>query len=458
MYADDTIAAIATPQGPGGVGIVRASGPLCSRIAAAVFARQGGARPWIPRYLYHGRILDAAGGVLDDALAVLMRAPHSYTGEDVLELHCHGSPVLLGRVLTRVLSCGARPAEPGEFTRRAFLNGRLDLTQAEAVLDMVRARTGAGAALAMAQLCGGLTAHLARLRSQLLRLKAWLEAQIDFPDEDLPVEPGELMSILTHCIDSVNDLIHTYSHGKIIRDGVQVAIVGKPNVGKSSLLNALLGEDRAIVTAIPGTTRDSIDETLDLDGVPVVLSDTAGLRAADDADAVERIGMQHTAAKLAAAQALLVVVDASQPLDTQDHAVLQQPARVRRVVVLNKIDLPRCITPADVARVVPGLPSVAISATQRLGLCELRRALLAAVLGTPRSDGGPVLTNVRHVGALTKVRTSLGLAQQSLRDHQPADLVAVDVQEAIDQVGEITGAITSEDVLDEIFSEFCIGK
>lgn len=410
-------------------------------------------------HLYHGHILDAAGFVLDEALAVLMRRPRSYTGEDVLELHCHGSPVMLRRVLSRVLSCGARLAEPGEFTKRAFLNGRLDLTQAEAVIDMVRARTEAAASLAAEQLSGRLSQYLAELRGQLIHLKALLEAQIDFSEEDFEVDASELSSVLDRCIVSVEDMVNTYQHGKLLRDGIRVTIIGKPNVGKSSLLNALLGEERAIVTPIAGTTRDSIEETADFEGVPVVLSDTAGLREANHIDSVERLGMERTVAKIAEAQILLAVLDASTSIDAQDHAVLKAAEGTPQILVLNKTDLPKRASDAEVARMANRHPIVTVSAKERIGLAELRRTVVAQVAGRTRVDGsGPVVANIRQRDTLTKALQSLRLARQSACERRPPDLVAVDVQDAIDQIGEITGLITHEEVLDRIFSEFCIGK
>ena len=458
MYAGDTIAAIATPLGPGGIGIVRVSGALASAIDSAVFRAPEARRVVQSHHLYYGRFVDAAGATLDTGLAVLMRAPRSYTGEDTLELHCHGSPVVLRAVLARVLACGARLAEPGEFTKRAFLNGRLDLAQAEAVLDMIRARTPAGAAVAAQQLTGRLSTSLAALRTQLVEIKALLEAQIDFGDEDLGVDSAELLAALVGCEEAIHNLLSTCKHGILLREGIRVAIVGKPNVGKSSLLNALLGHERAIVTDTPGTTRDVIDETADFDGIPVVLSDTAGLRDAPDADAVERIGMARTASTMDAADVILAVFDLSAPLDRQDDVIVAASAKPR-VVVLNKTDRLPAIPPQTIAALASGTPAVAVSATQRLGLAALRRTVVAlalrAVIDHPN---GPVLTNVRHVDALEKAAASLELARQSLRERRPADLVAVDVQDAADYIATITGAITSEDVLDRIFSEFCIGK
>jgi tRNA modification GTPase len=459
MYAGDTIAAVATPPGAGGIGIVRVSGPLSATIATRVFVPSGAGARWESHRLHHGHVTTAEGRVLDEGLAVLMRGPRSYTGEDVLELHCHASPVLLRHVLSEVLRCGARLAEAGEFTRRAFLNGRLDLTQAEAVLDLVRARTSAGAALAAQQLGGRLSEHLAGLRAHLVGLKASLEVQIDFCEEDVDVSASRLLSTADLCLVTIQDLINSYERGTMLREGLRVAIIGKPNVGKSSLLNALLGEDRAIVTAVAGTTRDTIEETADFDGVPVVLSDTAGLREAARADAVERLGIERTHAQIAQAQLLLKVLDAAAPLDAEDRAVLQAGAGLPHVVALNKNDLPQIISDHDVRRLAAEGPILSVSATQRRGLPALRQAVIGRFFDdeSPPTEA-PVLTSVRHRDALQKVLHSLALARESIADGQPADLVAVDVQDAIDHLGEVTGQVTSEDVLDRIFSEFCLGK
>jgi len=457
MYADDTIAAIATPPGQGGVGIVRVSGPLCRQIAETVFARTAASTTWRSRHLYHGRIIDEDGAVVDEGLAVLMPQPHSFTGEDVLELHCHGSPTALRCVLKRVLSGGARVADPGEFTKRAFLNGRLDLAQAEAVIDLVRAQTDVAAALASEQLTGRLSACLSDLRAQLVHLKAMVETQIDFSEEEIDVRHDELVTLAMHCKTGVEVLINTYKHGLLIRDGVRVAIVGKPNVGKSSLLNALLGEDRAIVTPIAGTTRDSIDETADFEGIPVVLSDTAGLRELAHADTVERLGIERTSTKISEANLLLTVFDASAAIDAEDYTVLTTTTGLPRIIVLNKIDLGA--SPDAVRSLDLGDPVVLISVTERRGLADLRRAVVGHFTqGRNVERTGPVLTNLRHHDALTKTKASLELARESLCVGHPPDIVAVDIQDAIDHVGEITGAVTSEDILDRIFSEFCIGK
>jgi len=457
MYADDTIAAIATPLGHGGVGIVRVSGPRCAEIGAAVFSRSHAGDGWRSHHLYHGWIVDADGDILDEGLGVLMRAPRSYTGEDVLELHCHGSPIVLRRVLQRVLLSGARLAQRGEFTKRAYLNGRIDLAQAEAVHDLVAARTSTGAVLAAQQLSGRLSQQLGEVRHQLIHLKALLEAQIDFSEEDFDVPRDQVLAVLDRCATGIDRLADTYRHGKLVREGLRVAIVGKPNVGKSSLLNALLGEERAIVTPLAGTTRDTIDETADFDGLPVVLTDTAGLRESAQAAMIERLGMDRTVAKIADADLLLTVLDASQPLEAADRAVLETAKDLPRLIVLNKIDLG--VAAEFAALNLDGEAVVQVSAKERSGLTELRRRVVDwARAGTFLETSAAVVTNIRHHDALAKARISLGLARQSLLEARPADLVAVDVQDALDQIGTITGTITTDDVLDKIFSEFCIGK
>jgi len=458
MYADDTIAAIATPQGPGGIGIVRVSGLGSADIAERVFVASLQPASWSSHHLYHGHLRDQAGNVLDEGLAVLMRAPHSYTGEDVLELHCHGSPVLLRQILLQVLRCGARPAEPGEFTRRAFLNGRMDLAQAEAVIEVVRARTTAGAALAAQQLTGRLSAHLAGIRDQLIGLKALLETRIDFAEDEVQIATAHILSTCEQCIEAIRTLIDTFRQGSMLRTGLRVAIVGKPNVGKSSLLNALLGVDRAIVTPLPGTTRDSIEESGDFDGMPVVLTDTAGLRPAAHADMVERLGIERTASKMAAADFLLAVLDASARLDADDLAVLESTANLPQVVVLNKSDLPKMLLENELKEALGERVAVAVSAKDGSGLDDLRRTVIAQAGARSVDTHDLVLFNIRHRDALEKAHHSLQLARESLQLGRADDLIAVDVQDTVDYISEITGGITSEDVLDRIFSEFCIGK
>jgi len=454
MYAADTIAAIATPPGRGGIGIIRISGPACLTIVDRLFIATKAPTTWPSHRLFLGQVRDEAGRIIDQALAVVMRQPHSFTGEDVAELHCHGGPVLLHRILTCVLQAGARAAAPGEFTKRAFLNGRIDLAQAEAVIDAVNARTPEAASLAVQQLTGSVSNAVADLSRSIIRLKALLEAQIDFSEEDLSIEPTALLAQLGDCERTLHGLLASFQHGRLIRDGVRIAIVGKPNVGKSSLLNALLGEDRAIVTPIAGTTRDVIEETIDLDGIPLVLTDTAGLRELGLTDFVERIGIERTLGSIAKADVQLVVLDRSMPLDSEDLRILELTRSAPRVLILNKSDLPPQLEPKDLA----GERVVSISARDLSGLAELRRELHQAIADQPAPANTPMISRARHQAALQRAAESLELVRQSIQKRQPADVVAVDVQDALDYLGEITGAITHEDVLDTIFHEFCIGK
>jgi tRNA modification GTPase len=452
VYVRDTIAAIATPPGAGGIGVIRASGPMVEQLADTVFRRRRPGGSWQSHRLYRGHVIGSDGAPLDDGLAVLMRAPHSYTGEDVLELHCHGSPLVLERALAAVLRCGARPAQAGEFTKRAFLNGKLDLTQAEAVAALVGARTADAAGAAADQLFGRLSGHLDALRQSLVGCKAQLEARIDFADEALDVDDDRLAAALADAQRAVAALLATFGRGRLLRHGLRVAITGPPNAGKSSLLNALLGIERAIVTPVPGTTRDVIEDSADFDGVPVVLSDTAGLR--EVGDTVERIGIERARAAAAGADVVLIVLDTTAPLAPQ-HRLLE--AHAAPLVVANKTDL-RCIwSPAERAALEAAHTVLPVSATERLGLDVLRAAVLQRA-GDQWSDNLPTLTSTRQRDGLAKVEQALAEALGGLRRGMPADLVAVDVQAALDHIATVTGAITSEDVLDAVFAEFCIGK
>ena len=451
MYDPDTIAAIATPPGPGGIGIVRVSGPLAAALAEAVVERRSRG-PWHSHRLYAGRIRGAGGAVVDDGLAVLMRAPHSYTGEDVLELHCHGSPVVLDQVLGALLAGGARPALAGEFTKRAFLNGKLDLTQAEAVQALVAARTADAAQTALTQLGGGLSGHLGGLRERLVRARAHVEALLDFGDEDVGLDAAALDDDLAGAAAAVDALLATAARGELLHRGLRVALSGRPNAGKSSLLNALLGAERAIVTPEPGTTRDVIEATLDLQGVPVTLIDTAGLRDSDDA--VERLGIARAEHAAAAADVVLLVLDTTRPLAEQ-AALLDRAGDA--VAALNKCDLPPAWSPADEAAVAAAHACVRISATAPFGLDALRQALLARA-GAQWADNLPPLTSARQREALARVARSLAAARTARAAGLPPELVAVDLQAALEHIGAVTGAVTSEDVLDAVFREFCIGK
>jgi len=455
VYVPDTIVAIATPPGRGGIGIVRLSGPDACAIAAQVFRpRRRVARPESHR-MCAGEVVDAGGEPIDEALAVYMYGPHSYTGEDVVEFHCHGSPVVVRRVVARCCATGARVAEPGEFTKRAFLNGRIDLVQAEAVAEIVQARTEAAARTGLRHLSGQLSAELGAVREALVAAKAHAEAWIDFPDEEIEVTPEGLAAELRNVAARIDALLGSYDRGRLIRDGLHLAIVGKPNVGKSSLLNALAGADRAIVTDIPGTTRDVIEESVEIAGVPVVLLDTAGLR--EEAAHVERLGIERARQRAAEADGVLIVLDRSQPLTEEDLAAIAAMEGKPGLFAVNKCDVAAAWDPRS-ALAGWSRRIVEISARTGAGLDELQRALMELFELAEMDPELPVLTLVRHRDALTRARESIELALRGLSAGQPIDLVAVDLQTAVEHIGGITGAVVTEEVLDRIFRDFCIGK
>lgn len=451
MYIPDTIAAIATPPGAGAIGVIRVSGPAAEAIAGVVFAAGDPAR-WPSHRLMRGFLLDSEGRRIDDGLAVLMRAPRSYTGEDVLELHGHGSPTALQEILRAVFAAGARAADPGEFTKRAFLNGKLDLAQAEAVMDLVRGRTPTAAARAADQLSGSLSRHLGELRERLIRLKGHLEVLIDFSDEDVDLEPDAVTRDVEGLRREFADLAATYRAGRLYREGLRVAITGHPNVGKSSMLNALARADRAIVTDVPGTTRDVLEEALDIGGVPVLIADTAGLR--EGGDRIERIGIERARTAAAAADLLLVVVDRS--VAYADPPYLPGPDQ-SAVVAINKCDLPAQWGQIGDELRARAATVVEVSARSGAGIHVLERAIVD-VAGEVALDATPPLTNTRQRDAIAKVEASLAQAAQSASAGAPPDIVAVDVQIALEHLAAVTGEIVTDDVLDLVFREFCMGK
>jgi tRNA modification GTPase len=442
---DDTIVAVATPPGEGGVGIVRLSGRDARPIASRLFSRR-----LANRRAVLGHICDPSSGeIVDEALGLLMLAPHTYTREDVVELHAHGGPVCLQQIVELSLREGARLAEPGEFTLRAFLNGRLDLAQAEAVLDVVKARTDASLRLAVQGLGGRLSGAVRSIRGQVLESLAYLSARADFPDEDVPLidlQPG-----LLGLENSLTALIATARQGMIYRQGVRIAIVGRPNVGKSSLLNRLLREDRAIVTPIPGTTRDTVSETLDLGGVPAVLTDTAGIEQSDDP--VERLGIERSMRAIEQSDLLLLVLEFGRPLLHDEQRLLHQTQHRPRVIALNKCDLGDGPSPAD------GEDVIRVSALTGEGIGSLERCLRSAVgSGSVASSDATIVTNPRHAAALGRALASLQQARLALAAGLPEDLAGMDLRAAADSLGEITGDTVTEDLLDTIFRNFCIGK
>ena len=464
---NDTICAIATPPGEGGVGIVRLSGEKAVDIAAGLVVLRAG----IPlesaasHVLHHADLLDPTGShrttPLDEALVVIMRAPRSYTGEDVVELQCHGGALILQTVCDTLLRAGARLAEPGEFTKRAFLNGRLDLAQAEAVLDTIRAKTAGSLRIAQEQLRGALSREIGAVREALIGLLAHVEAGIDFVEEDIAfIQTAELTAGVRQACEAVGGLLAHSREGRILRDGVTAAIIGRPNVGKSSLLNALLKADRAIVTPIPGTTRDVLEEVLNIRGIPVRLLDTAGIR--DTADPVEQEGVQRSRAAQEQADLLLIVLDGSAPLTAEDRTLLERVAPdldQQRLVVVNKTDLPIRIDPARLPSDGPDCAVVKISAKTGDGLDALRDRIRALLISPDFEARETVLvTHLRHQAALQRTLDALTAVRASVEAKAAGELIAMDLRAAIDALGEITGAVSTDDILDRIFREFCIGK
>jgi len=462
---DDTIAAIATAPGAAGLAVVRASGRDALAIADAVFrgtAPLGGAAP---NTLHHGwAVWPAADGAdarrLDEVVAAVFRAPHSYTREDVVELSCHGGRIAAERVLAAWVRAGARLARPGEFTMRAFLNGRLDLAQAEAVADLIHAETRAAHELALGQLAGGLSRRIDALTERTTEALAEIEARVDFAEDVGGIEvPPRVIDEIGAIAAGLDDLLAGAPWARAVREGVRVLLAGRPNVGKSSLFNALLGEERAIVTAVPGTTRDLVSERLDVGGVPVTLLDAAGLR--EGGDPVEAIGIERARAALESCPVALWVVDRSAPLEDEDRWIATRLSGRRVVVALNKSDLGARLAPADVLALLNGSggPAVEVSATRGDGL-EALRAALAGALGVNGQAGqlGAAVSNARHVEALERARAALARAAVAGRTGAPGEIVALELREALLAIGEVTGRTVGEDLLDRIFSRFCIGK
>jgi tRNA modification GTPase len=446
---EDTIAAIATPPGKGAIAIVRVSGPQARALASRLFHSRAPLRARVATY---GEMVDEHGTPIDKGLAILARAPHSYTGEDTLELHVHGSPVVAREVVRALIACGARYALPGEFTRRAFLNGKLDLQAAAAVADLIDAQTRSAARAALANLGGGLAIEGRARRARLATMLEELAGAIDFPDE---VPDPERAAVHTE-LDAIAALLRRLQRegeaGRLVREGVPVAIVGPPNAGKSSLLNALLGEERALVSELPGTTRDTIEESITVHGVQMRLIDTAGIR--EHADRLEAAGIERTQRALAAARVALVVIDGSQPLGNDARALLERTADRARVVLANKADLGAAGT-----RELDGVTHVRGSVHDRTTLDALRDALAQAAWGGELPDlERPHLASLVELDAVAQALEALGFAQQTLEQNAPLDLIAPELQRAFAALGQLTGDEATEELIGGIFARFCIGK
>lgn len=455
MTDEKTIAGIATSASLTSISVIRLSGSEALEVTGRIFAGVNGRdisgiRPFSIRY---GHILNKDESVIDEVLVSYFKGPRSYTGEDVVEVSCHGGPLPVRRILERILEQGVRLAEPGEFTKRAFLNGRIDLSQAEAVMDIINSRTDAALRSANDQSRGSLSRRISELRDQLMDVMAKIEVTLDFPDDELDRSSDLKLGLdLEEISTEVTRLLLTAEKGKMLREGVKVVIAGKPNVGKSSLLNALLDEQRAIVTEIPGTTRDVIEEFINLDGIPVKLTDTAGIR--ETMDLVESLGVEKSRQSIKDADLIILVLDLSRALSEEDHALLEGTKERRRIILLNKEDLPR------VAKVPKNVQEEAalISALNNFGLDEVKERIRAMTLGDSSGFDETLVTAARHKEALMKAEGFLMDASSAISQGVPMDLVTIDVHAAWSALGEITGDTLQDDLVDRIFSGFCIGK
>ena len=463
-FPDDTIAAVSTPPGEGGIGIVRLSGKEAISIVDRIFVSPAGKLPSGVRShsVIYGFIKDPdTSEKIDEVIVTVMRAPRTYTREDVVEINCHGGMLPLRRILGSVISQGSRPAEPGEFTRRAFLNGRVDLSQAEAVIDVIKARTEQAERMAIQQLEGRLSAEITALRDCVTESCALVETYIDFPEEEVELpDSASFISSMQDILDRLSALSRSFEEGRLFREGAAMAIVGKPNVGKSSLLNTLLKKDRAIVTDLPGTTRDIIEEGLNIDGIPVRIMDTAGIREAHDL--VEAEGIRRSLAAIEGADIILAVYDASRVLDRADRQIIEKVNNKKTISVINKWD----ISNRDFDAEDNGLniyPTVKISALRGEGIDVLKDTIVAALLSNkamPGQDSAAdiLITNVRHKQLVDGAFASLWQARGTFEKGEPLEVTALFLREALNSLGEIIGVVTTDDILNKIFAEFCIGK
>lgn len=455
----DTIAAISTPLGEGGISIIRVSGMDALTIADHVFLGKTKLSEAPSHTAHFGKMVDQSGQLVDEVVAVVFRAPSSYTCENVVEISCHGGYLVTQRVLERLIAAGARPANPGEFTRRAFLNGRMDLSQAEAVADLIHAESDAAYRSSVRQLSGELSRKIASVRDELLNLASLLELELDFSEEDVEFANREALETrLRDAISLVDELLSSYSVGKVYREGVRVTIAGKPNAGKSSLLNAILGDKRAIVSEVPGTTRDTISERVSINGVLFRLTDTAGLR--ETVDKIEREGVERARKEASQADIVLLVIDyverdynGTEPLYVELEEICKKEG-VKLVKVWNKTDLYKGLP----ARVPENSKVFYVSALRGDGIDFLKDGLFSMVLGGSTNETSLVVTNVRHRDALSRARKDLTYALETLESGKSGEFVALDLRSGLNALGEITGEITTQDILNNIFSRFCIGK
>ena len=460
MKNEDTICAISTPIGEGGIGIVRISGKDAILIADKIFfPKRNKKLSTLPSHTIHyGEIRDDSKEKIDETLISIMKAPNTYTKEDVVEINCHGGAVPLKRVMELVLKNGARLAEPGEFTKRAFLNGRIDLSQAEAVIDIINSKTDDSLRLAVNQLSGILSKKVNAIREELISIIASIEASIDFVDENIEfISRVEMGKRIKRAVDEIETLITTADEGRIYKEGIATAIIGRPNIGKSSLLNALLKEERAIVTSVPGTTRDVIEEWVNIQGMPLRILDTAGIRHTEDIVEIE--GVKRSREAIKRADLILLLIDGSIKLKEEDKSLIEEVGDKRLIVLLNKSDLLSVVKEDDIKKFLPDKEVVSISALTGDGIDSLR-SVIHSLLFKGRITAGerPIITNLRHKTALEKTKKALETLEGSLKNEMSEEFLAVDLRGALNALGEITGETATEEILNRIFEEFCVGK
>ena len=453
----DTIAAISTPRGEGGIGIVRLSGDESLGILSKIFKPKSkkDVKDIKSYTINYGHIYDGEE-LIDEVLVSVMKAPNTYTREDIVEINCHGGYLITQKVLELVLKNGAKIAEPGEFTRRAFLNGRLDLTQAEAIIDLIHGKTDKSISLSLNNLRGDLRDQINHLKKILLDVAAHVNVVLDYPEEgvDEPI-PEHLIIELHNVKDTITKLVESYDKGKMIKEGIKTAIVGKPNVGKSSLLNSILREERAIVTSIAGTTRDTIEEIINIKGIPLIMVDTAGIRKTQDE--VENIGVQKSKKMLKEADLVLFVLDSSRDFSDEDREIYDSIESEKVIGILNKIDMEKKL---DITNLTKVKKWIEISALENIGIDTLENEIYNFILSENIEDSSEklIITNIRHKSALEKTKKSIENIFETIDMGYPMDLIAVDLNDALDSLSEVTGEISSEDLLDHIFSNFCVGK
>lgn len=456
MYSEDTIAAVSTPYGTGGIGIIRVSGEKAFEIASRIFSGKKAFSDIKSHTINYGKIVDpSSGATIDEVLVSKMKMPNTFTREDMVEINCHGGLIVLKRILELVLKEGARPAEPGEFTKRAFLNGRIDLSQAEAVIDIINSKTNESSRAAVSQLEGKLSGRIKAIRNSLIELIAHIEVTVDYPEHDIEEITGEnVYNDLQEIHNKLENVIKGYEKGRIIREGLNAVIVGRPNVGKSSLLNELSGKTRAIVTDIPGTTRDIIEEYINVNGIPVRIIDTAGIR--ETSDVVEKMGVERAHSEIEHADLVIMMIDASEGLTDEDKAILERIKDRKAVILLNKIDLAEKI---DESRLPRGLSVIKTSVKESVGMEELEKKITELfVKGEVNLNNEILVTNVRHKSLIDRAMENIKGAISAYESGMPLDCMTIDIKGAAENLGEITGESVSEDVIHQIFSRFCIGK